>query len=201
MEQEMTDVGATTNNDASTMQENSSVETHPGARQETNENFPTGYDTHGQEINYEPWEVPEGVSISEELGNQFEGLARQLGLNQEQAQAIVDLGVQQANSFENFVDQSWTETRNNWVEEITRDPVFGGSNLKQTIAHANHAISRFGGPEFKEFLTSTGLGDNGQIIKFLAKVNHAFAEDRVVNSTASASRELPIAKKLYPNMR
>ena len=60
--------------------------------------------------------------------------------------------------------KAWAELNNTWQAEIKADPVLDG------------AIDRFGTPELKEALRSTGAANNPHVFRFLHKLASAYAE-------------------------
>ena len=159
---------------------------------------------------FEEFKLPEGYSADPELMKEFNPLAKELGLNQEQAQKLIDLqvkSVQKALSPENITDQVMSvmdsivaQQKTEWSKELKSDKDIGGANLDGNIKLANQALTQFGSPEFKAALKESGWSSNPHLVKMLVEVGKVISEDsfgsRLDNSGESVTKS-PQAK-LYP---
>lgn len=122
----------------------------------------------------------EGVELDTEALKDFEPVARELNLTNEQAQKLVDAypkilaGVQQRQA------EAWQKQTEGWAEAVKADKEIGGDKLTANLSAAQRALEQFGDPELKEYLDSTGLGNHPALVKAFIKVGKAMSEDKVV---------------------
>lgn len=122
----------------------------------------------------------EGVELDTEALKDFEPVARELNLTNEQAQKLVDAypkilaGVQQRQA------EAWQKQTEGWAETVKADKEIGGDKLTANLSAAQRALEQFGDPELKEYLDSTGLGNHPALVKAFIKVGKAMSEDKVV---------------------
>jgi hypothetical protein len=60
--------------------------------------------------------------------------------------------------------------RSAWAEAATADPEIGGASFQRNLDHARSALKEYGSPGLTEVLERTGLGNQVEIIRLLAKV-------------------------------
>ncbi|HAS0900283.1 TPA: peptidase [Enterobacter cloacae] len=122
----------------------------------------------------------EGVELDTEALKDFEPVARELNLTNEQAQKLVDAypkilaGVHQRQA------EAWQKQTEGWAETVKADKEIGGDKLTANLSAAQRALEQFGDPELKEYLDSTGLGNHPALVKAFIKVGKAMSEDKVV---------------------
>lgn len=99
--------------------------------------------------------APEGQELDTSALAQFEPVARELNLTQEQAQKLVDVypkvlaGVQQQQA------ESWQKQTEDWAAAVKADKDIGGDKLASNLGAAQRAIDTFGTKELKEYLDGT----------------------------------------------
>lgn len=141
--------------------------------------------------------MPEGVQMDEAGVEAFSAFAKEAGLSQEAAQGLISklapaMQARQAEAVE--------ATKAQWVESAKADKEFGGDKLSENLAVAKKALDAFGSPELREFLNTSGLGNNPEIIRAFYRAGKAISEDRFVPSGGSgAAGTKDPAKSLYPN--
>lgn len=148
---------------------------------------------------YEPFTMPEGVELQPEVATDLTALAKDLGLTQEQAQKVADLGAKQGQRFVDAQAAAVEKARTTWREQITADKDLGGDNLNATLAAGKGALEQFGTPELRTLLDESGLGDHPEVIRFFAKVGKATGNDKIVTGQPPAGPQ-DAASKLYPTM-
>lgn len=122
----------------------------------------------------------EGVELDTEALKDFEPVARDLNLTNEQAQKLVDAypkilaGVQQRQA------EAWQAQTEQWAADVKADKEIGGDKLTANLSAAQRALEQFGDPELKEYLDTTGLGNHPALVKAFIKVGKAMSEDKVV---------------------
>ncbi|MBF9845983.1 peptidase [Enterobacter hormaechei] len=137
----------------------------------------------------------EGVELDSEALKDFEPVARDLNLTNEQAQKLVDAypkilaGVQQRQA------EAWQKQTDGWAETVKADKEIGGDKLTANLSAAQRALDQFGTPELKEYLNATGLGNHPDLVKTFVKIGKAMSEDGMVTGKESGQRSA--AEVLY----
>ncbi|WP_447728561.1 peptidase [Enterobacter asburiae] len=123
----------------------------------------------------------EGQELDTAALEQFEPIARELNLTNEQAQKMVDLyGTKIMPMVQKQQAESWQKTTEQWAADVKADKEIGGDKLTANLSAAQRALEQFGDPELKEYLDSTGLGNHPALVKAFIKVGKAMSEDKVV---------------------
>ncbi|HGL6548898.1 TPA: peptidase [Klebsiella aerogenes] len=137
----------------------------------------------------------EGIDLDTEALKDFEPVARELNLTNEQAQKLVDAypkilaGVQQRQA------EAWQAQTEEWAATVKADKEIGGDKLTANLGVAQRALDTFGTPELKEYLNGTGLGNHPELVKAFIKVGKAMSEDGMVTGKESGQRSA--AEVLY----
>ena len=177
------------------------TETEPKADGET-----TGTEAKAEEKpagapeSYEDFTLPEGVALDPEIDTKLKDTAKELGLTQEQAQKIADLGAQQASRWAADLNTQIEATSAQWVEQAKADPEIGGSNFGDTLSASKLALDRFATPELKALLETSKLGNHPEVIRLMAKVGKAISDDTFVPGGDTASPQKSVAERMFPSM-
>lgn len=137
----------------------------------------------------------EGVELDTEALKDFEPVARDLNLTNEQAQKLVDAyprilaGVQQRQA------EAWQAQTEQWAVDVKADKEIGGDKLTANLSAAQRALDQFGTPELKEYLNTTGLGNHPDLVKTFVKIGKAMSEDGMVDGSNQGQRSA--AEVLY----
>jgi len=124
------------------------------------------------------FEAPEGVELDEAVTDAFSEAARDAGLSQEKAQALLEkvapvTAQRQAERLE--------AARAEWTEAAQTDKEFGGDNLQENLATAKKALDTFGTPELQDLLNESGLGNHPEVIRAFYRAGKTISEDHFVN--------------------
>ena len=148
---------------------------------------------------YADFVMPEGVELDSALLTEATPLFKELGLDQEQAQKLVDFQAKQAQaSSESNVD-AFNQLMNDWQEQSKNDTEFGGDKFEENVGIARSAIDKFGTPELKQLLEEHGVGNHPEVIRFMVKVGKLTAEDVPGGTTTATSKAQDRVSLLYPN--
>lgn len=143
------------------------------------------------------FQAAEGVELDTEALKDFEPVARDLNLTNEQAQKLVDAypkilaGVQQRQA------EAWQAQTEQWAVDVKADKEIGGDKLTANLSAAQRALDQFGTPELKEYLNTTGLGNHPDLVKTFVKIGKAMSEDGMVDGSNQGQRSA--AEVLYGN--
>lgn len=144
--------------------------------------------------------LPEGVKMNEQALAQVESIFRKAKLDNATAQEFVTAysALQQKSVEEQ--QQAWTNQIGEWVSTVKNDKEVGGPSFTANIQTAMSALARFGTPELKDALNTTGLGNHPELVRFCYRVGKAMGEDTFHHEGQTAAGQLPPEKVLYPNM-
>ncbi|UOZ12990.1 peptidase [Enterobacter roggenkampii] len=157
----------------------------PGDKEQKQEGAPEKYE----------FQAAEGVELDTEALKDFEPVARDLNLTNEQAQKLVDAypkilaGVQQRQA------EAWQAQTEQWAADVKADKDIGGDKLTANLSAAQRALDLFGTPELKEYLNTTGLGNHPDLVKTFVKIGKAMSEDGMVDGSNQGQRSA--AEVLY----
>lgn len=154
----------------------------------------------------EPWDVsalkaPEGFEeVDSAALEAFVPLANEMKLSAEQAQKFVDLYGDKVKSLQESQEATWKSTLDGWKDEAMKDTDIGGVKLTDSITAAKTTINTFGNQKVMDILNQSGLGNNVEVIRMLAKIGKAIREDKFVANKASDSQPKTHAQIMFPNM-
>lgn len=138
----------------------------------------------------------EGQELDAAALEQFEPIARELNLTNEQAQKMVDLyGTKIMPMVQQQQVEAWQKTTEQWAADVKADKEIGGDKLTGNLSAAQRALAQFGTPELKEYLEGTGLGNHPELVKAFVKIGKAMSEDGMVTGKESGQRSA--AEVLY----
>ena len=127
------------------------------------------------------FQAAEGQELDSAALEQFEPIARELNLSNEQAQKMVDLyGTKILPMVQQQQAEAWQAQTEQWAADVNADKEIGGDKLTANLSAAQRALEQFGDQELKEYLDTTGLGNHPALVKAFIKVGKAMSEDKVV---------------------
>jgi hypothetical protein len=144
------------------------------------------------------FKAPEGTEYDTNILTAFEAGARDANLSQEAAQKLLDtmtpkIATRQA--------EQVAAVRQGWFDASKADKEFGGAALEQNLGVAKRALDDFGTPELNQLLTSTGLGNHPEIIRFMYKAGKAISQDKMVTGSAPGRPKQVATSVLYDNTK
>jgi hypothetical protein len=150
------------------------------------------------EGDYEISGLPEGMEVDKAALAEFAPIAKELGLSNEGmskvAGAYAAMLPKVVEGFEADLQQRIVAQQAEWagqaVELVKTDPAFGGKPMAEVQQVAAKALDRLGGPEIREYLQSTGLGNHPAMVKFAFLAGSAISED----TTFERGGTIPVAK-------
>jgi len=141
--------------------------------------------------------LPEGSKLEASFVDQLSAFAKEQGLNQAQAQKLLDREHASRLAFETAhkaaQDKALADYRAGLMTTLEKDPEIGGAKLAENAEYAKRFVAQFGSEQLKKDLNESGLGNHPELIRMLAKAGKQFmAEDRSVHGnpvTPIRSRE------------
>jgi hypothetical protein len=150
-------------------------------------------------IEYEDFKLPEGIVIDDEYKNEFKSIAKELKLNQDQAQKLVDLQTKFTSDYSTKVNEHFKLQVDTWKQESIAEL---GANYKDELKVVAKAMNSFGSPELRTLLNETGLGNHKEVVKFFLNIGKKVSEDKIIDSNIGKERTAKsLAEKHYPNTK
>ena len=135
------------------------------------------------------FKAPEGAELDKDAVAQFEPIARELNLSQEQAQKLVDLyGSKVMPQLMKQQADTWQKQVADWGTAAKEDAEIGGDKFDGNLTRAKQAMDKFATPQLREFLETTGMGNHPELIRVFVKVGAAMSEDSLVTSNEKGQR-------------
>lgn len=163
----------------------------------------TGEQSEGAPDNYADFAMPEGLTLDDEVGGELKAFAKEHGLTQAQAQAIVDMGAKLVQKTMGANDQALADVRQAWADETRSDPEIGGARLEASLANARKAMAKFASPAFIDLLNGSGLGNHPEFVRTFDRVGAAISEDTIVTGNsggpAPAAGQKSAEELFYPS--
>ncbi len=140
----------------------------------------------------------EGQELDAELTAVFDPVARELGLNNEQAQKLVDIyGKDILPKIEARQAENWAKQTEAWANEVKTDKQIGGDAFVANVGLAQKALDTFAPAGLRDYLETTGLGNHPDLVRFCVGVGKAMGEDSMIMSNTGGQRSQ--ADILYGN--
>jgi hypothetical protein len=127
----------------------------------------------------------EGIQLDTKLVEQATPIFKELGLNNVQAQKVVDLYAgtvlpEVAQTVQNeTLRLLGLDGMAGWAKAVKADKEIGGAAYEETLAMAAAGRDRFATPELRALLETSRLGNHPEVLRFFAKVGKATAEGAV----------------------
>lgn len=137
-----------------------------------------------------------GKPYPQEYLNIFSDVAKSAGLNNEQANLVLDHFTQHIMQI--AIDRE-QQQHNHWVQSSQTDKEFGGERFNENLAVAKRALTAFGTPELTQYLDESGLGNHPEMIRLMYRVGKQIGEDHFVNGQKGES--FSDARAFYPNTK
>ncbi len=146
------------------------------------------------------WTAPEGFEgeLDQATLESFEPVARELGLNQEQANKLVALHAESLQKQSQAAMEQHSQQMEAWQNDLKNDPEFGGAKFDANVKAAQKAVEQFGSPGLKEALEESGLGNHPELVRTFAMIGKAISEDGFIPGGKSSGPR-SAAEVMYPN--
>ena len=135
--------------------------------------------------------LPEGLTISDEQKESFTAVAKEAKMTQEQANSLLkmhaDIVMEQQRQAE--------EIKNQWMNECAKQ----GLNTPENLAAAKIAVDTFGGADAMNALIESGAAYHPAVQAFLQRIGHLLKEDNAPDGKAAA--QTTAADLLFANSK
>lgn len=144
------------------------------------------------------FKAPEGIQLDEALVGQVTPIFKELGLNNEAAQKIVDAYAAKVQADQ----KAYQDVVSGWSSEVKNDPDLGGQKFDTTLANAQSFLARFDPDgKTKAWLAETRLGDNINLVRVFAQAGAAMAEDQLHRGAPKPISIQDRAVRMFPNSK
>jgi hypothetical protein len=121
---------------------------------------------------------PADALVSEERVAALLKEAKEQGLDQKGAQALLDREEAVLKDYVSTAEARLKAQSDGWLEKVKADPELGGEKLTATVALASRAVERFCSPELRGFLNETGLGNHHEMVRTFSRIGALLADDK-----------------------
>lgn len=151
----------------------------------------------GEEKNAVPekydFRLPDGVKLLPGEYENFSGVAREMGLDNDKAQKLMDFALKSREE----AQAQFAQQRAGWVEELQQDAAFGGGNFEANVRLAQQGLARFDTDgSVKKLLRETGYDNHPALVRLFAHVGKALGEDTVAGRSGDGENK-SLADRLY----
>lgn len=120
--------------------------------------------------------------------------AKARDLSQEDAAALLKA---REGEVQTAFEQAVKDRGNQWLEQAKADKEFGGDKLDSSIKLAKDTLQKYGDDGFRKELTESGFGNHPGLIRLLARIGKASANDTAVITHAAPKPVRSAAEIMY----
>ena len=128
---------------------------------------------------YESFNLPEGYTLEGDGLETFHSKARDLNLDQTQAQALVDLHIDTMKQMQDTQASANRDQLANWLNELKTDTDFGGDKFDASRSEASRFLRQFGEPGLDEAFKSFGVDRIPALFRTFVRAGRGLTEDRI----------------------
>ena len=148
---------------------------------------------------YEAFTAEDGAEIDKGLLERLTPLAKELGLTQDKAQALVNSETARLKDEVAAEDQAWKDMQTEWRDASKADKEIGGTKYDETVGNAVAFIKAFGNEAFVEAMKVTGVINHPEFLRTFSKAGAAIGEDKMHIGDAPKASERSQAQRIFPN--
>jgi hypothetical protein len=150
--------------------------------------------------------LPDGSTLAADQVEKIASFAKERGLSNDQAQALVQREHEAKVSFDEANKPGgadWTKRVSDWEKTALADKEIGGSEeaLKANVEHGRRVLQKYFPESISKFLNESGFGSHPDIIRGFSKLGKMMADDRLVIPGASAGNKQPLENVFYPETK
>ena len=118
------------------------------------------------------------MTLDAEAAAEFEAVARELNMPQDEAQALVQrMAPKLQQRFAAQQTELMARASSEWAESAKTDKEIGGDALPESMAAAKRALKHLGTPELASLLEDSRLGNHPEVLRFMARAGKALGPD------------------------
>lgn len=161
---------------------------------------------------YEAFKLPEGVQLDADKTKSFTSILDNPEFKpQDRAQALIDMHLAEVTRIQKEAAENqqtvWKQFQQANVDEIRKDPEYGGNRIETSLGRAKWVIEQYGGDAEQQKallaeLSYTGMGNSVRMTRLLNNVAELLSEGEVVPAAPVAARTTQSRReKFYPSMQ
>lgn len=194
-----------TNKTAEVVAETKTAETAAAATAETKTADPAKTETPpAKSVVPEKYDLklPEGSQLDASAVEKIASFAKERGLSNEQAQAVLQRDHEAKASFEAANKpggEDWVKRTADWEKAALADKEIGGSAeaLKANAELGRRVLSKFFPESMAKYLTDSGLGSHPDVIRGFVKIGKMMADDQLVVPGKDEGQKKSMAQIFY----
>lgn len=146
--------------------------------------------------------IPEGFEIDAAQRDSFLSLANEHKIPAEVANKLVAFQADLTKAAAEKHSEAWAGYNQRQVAEVQADPEIGGEKLtKEVLPQISKLLNEYGSPALRDALTSSGAGNNIEVVRFLHKLAGKLVVEGSPVSGTPPQPETSLAEMLYPSMK
>lgn len=162
---------------------------------------------------YADFKAPEGITLSKDMIAEAAPIFKELGLNQDQAQKLIDFAAKNQIGTAEANKAAYETMREGWRNDVLKDTTLATGNdlkpeVRQAIGRAVDALGAELGPQFRQVLDMTGVGDHPVMVKAMYEMSKFITEGRPVSGkgpspagqTSPSAPAKSLASAMFPNL-
>ena len=195
-----------------------SIQTENNSPESTDNNLAGGLDSLNQQddnkneffgkpdiYDYKDIQLPDGMSLNENMTAKFNDYASKLNLSQKGANDLMSMAVELAKTTReqtlNSVQEFQKQKYESYKQLLNSDKEIGGSNLKESLNIANIAYDEFfSDDELRNILRDGGLTVHPKFIKALKTIGSKMKDDNIFVGNNPSDNSVSREDILFPTM-
>lgn len=161
---------------------------------------------------YAAFKLPEGITLDADKTKSFTSILDNPEFKpQDRAQALIDMHLSEVTRIQKEAAENqqtvWKQFQQANVDEIRKDPEYGGNRIETSLGRAKWVIEQYGGDAEQQKallaeLSYTGMGNSVRMTRLLNNVAELLSEGEVVPAAPVAARTTQSRReKFYPSMQ
>lgn len=141
--------------------------------------------------------LPEGSLLDAKAIEEISSFAKEKGLSNEQAQAILERENGAVSNFASKQQQDLKEKPTAWLSEAQSDKEIGGEAFAKNAEVAKRVVDKFGSEAFKKTLNDTGLGNHPELVRVFYRIGKMMSDDQFIVPGAQTGAKKSIEDVFY----
>lgn len=184
--------------------ENSDAENKENSEQENSENKSQDQAGVPEEYDYSAVKMPENMTLDKDMLGEFNALAKDQKMTQEQANKCIDLAVRLVEKQSKGIAAQYQQIQQakiaSYQQALNTDKEIAGAgkaNMDEYIDTAQVGYEKFVNQDLQNVFRETGLNYHPEVVKLFHKLGKLCEEDKLPNVSTPAGKEKSAAEILY----
>lgn len=152
---------------------------------------------------YADFTLPEGFTLEGERRDQAHALFRDLGLDQERAQKLVDFYVAEqaatAGDVQTAIQSAIDTQREEWGRQAVAEL---GDRYQEEMSYARTAVQAVNSPKLEAAFIELGWGNHPELVKAFATFGRMMRDSPMDTGRGGAAQaDKPLHERMYPGMK